>query len=86
MNTIPIKVKCYSGYKANEYPTCFYWKDERFDIREISDRWYQGDNNPEYPVANYFKVITIHDRQYLIKHEVESDRWYLITQDEHKIL
>lgn len=79
MNLIPIKVECHSGYKADEYPKCFYWKDEKFEIKEISDRWYQGDLNPESPVANYFKVNTIHDRQYVIKHEVESDRWYLIT-------
>jgi hypothetical protein len=47
MKAILIKVECHSGYKADEYPTCFYWKDEKFEIREISDRWYQGNRNPE---------------------------------------
>jgi hypothetical protein len=84
MHSIPIKVQCYSGYKANEYPVCFYWKDERFDISEITDRWYQGGRDPDYPVSNYFKVITILGRHYLIKHEVESDRWYLITRGGNK--
>jgi hypothetical protein len=79
MKAILIKVECHSGYKADEYPACFYWKDEKFEIREISDRWYQGNRNPEYPVANYFKVTTIHERQYLIKHEIKSNRWFLIS-------
>ncbi|MBN2213145.1 MAG: hypothetical protein JW723_02785 [Bacteroidales bacterium] len=78
MHTVPIEVYCYSGYKADEYPKCFFWKGERFDIKEISDRWYQGGCNPDYPVADYYKIITMHNRQYLIKHEVERDRWYLI--------
>lgn len=78
MEPIPIKVECHSGYKADEYPKCFYWKDEKFEIKEISDHWYQGDRNPESPVANYFKINTMHNRQYIIKHEVERDNWYLI--------
>ena len=78
MESIPIKLQCQSGYKADEYPKCFYWKDEKFEIKEISDRWYQGNRNPESLVANYFKVNTILNRQYIIKQEVESDKWYLI--------
>ena len=86
MESVPIRVECHSGYKADEYPKCFYWKDEKFEIKKISDRWYQGSHDPDYPETDYFKVITIHDRQYLIKHIVKNDRWYLITQGGHKIL
>ena len=42
-DSIPIEVECHSGYKADEYPKCFYRDDEKFEIKEISDRWYQGD-------------------------------------------
>ena len=79
MNLIPIKVECHSGYKADEYPKCFYWKDEKFEIKEISDRWYQGDRYPEWTYANYFKVNTAHGKQYIIKHKIDNDEWYLIT-------
>jgi hypothetical protein len=85
MKLIPIKVECHSGYKADEYPKCFYWNSQRFEIEEISDRWYQGDRDPESPVADYFKVYTAYGRQYLIKHEVESDEWYLIIRSENEI-
>jgi hypothetical protein len=74
---ILIEVECHSGYKADEYPKCFYWEDKRFDIQEITDRWYQSDTNPEWPVSNYFKVITTNRDQYIIKHDLEEDEWYL---------
>jgi hypothetical protein len=74
---IPIQVECHSGYKADEYPKCFFWNDDMFEIQEITDRWYQGELNPEYPVSNYFKVETTCDKQFIIKHDLESDEWYL---------
>jgi len=74
---IPIKVECYSGYKADEYPKCFYLNNEEFEIQQITDRWYQGDSNPECPVSNYYKVDTTYGKQYIIKHDLENDKWYL---------
>jgi hypothetical protein len=77
INLISIRVECHSGYKADEYPKCFYCGDEKFGIEEITDRWYQGDSNPEWPASNYFKVRLADGRQVIIKHDMESDRWYL---------
>lgn len=74
---IPIKAECHSGFKADEYPKCFYVDNNRIEIQEITDRWYQGDNNPEWPVSNYFKVIATDGQQYIIKHDLEKDTWYL---------
>ena len=74
---IPIKVECHSGYKADEYPKYFYWNNNRFEVQEIIDRWYQGDRNPKWPVANYFKVDTTSGQQYIIKHDLENDTWHL---------
>jgi hypothetical protein len=74
---IPIEVECHSGYKADEYPKCFYRDDERFEIQEITDRWYQGNRDPKFPVSNYFKVKTDSGEMYLIKHDLDRDEWYL---------
>jgi len=76
MILIQIEVECHSGYKADEYPKYFSWDNEKYEIRQVTDRWYQGETNPEYPVSNYFKVETING-VYIIKHDLESDRWYL---------
>jgi len=79
MNFIPIKVECHSGYKSDEYPICFYWEHIKFEIREITDRWYQADPTVEWPEADYFKVITAGDSKYILKHELISDRWFAVT-------
>lgn len=74
---IPVFVECHAGYKAGEYPKRFYWDTIRFDVIEVLDRWYQGDLNPEFPAANYFKVRTSDEKSYILKHEGISDRWFL---------
>jgi hypothetical protein len=74
---IPIEVECHSGYKADEYPKCFCWDNKRCKIQEIIDRWYQGESNPKFPVSNYFKVKTDSGESYIIKHDIERDKWFL---------
>jgi hypothetical protein len=81
MKLINIKVEYYSGFKADEYPKYFYWENNRFEIYAIADRWYQGANNPELPVSNYFKVETTCGQQFIIKHDHESDEWYLCQSE-----
>lgn len=77
MQLIPIQVECYAGYKADETPRRFCWEDRWIEIEEVLDRWYQGDRDPEWPMADYFKVVAIGGQQYLLKHDRESDEWYL---------
>lgn len=74
---VPITVECHSGYKADEYPKCFYLNEVRHEIQEITDRWYQGDINPDYPPSNYFKVRTGEGIEFIIKHLLENDSWFL---------
>ncbi|MDP4275975.1 MAG: cytoplasmic protein [Bacteroidota bacterium] len=81
MDYIPVRVECHSVWKADEYPVCFYLGKEKFEIKEIIDRWYQGDINPEWPAANYFKVRTILGKLYVLKHEIIKDVWHLIVTD-----
>jgi len=82
MNLVPIKVECYSGYKADEFPICFYLENTKFEITEISDRWYQSDTSLDKPVSDYFKVSTVGSMKYIIKHELASDLWFLGTTEE----
>ena len=78
INLVSITVECHSGFKADEYPKCFYRDGVRFEITEILDRWYQGDSNPEFPVSNYFKVKTSAGEQYFLKHDLQRDKWYMV--------
>jgi len=76
-NLFEIKVECHAGFKADEYPVRFYWDNIGFEIEEIVDRWYQGDQNTAFQAANYFKVRTIDKMNFILKHVTEQDRWFL---------
>ena len=79
MELIPTDVQCHAGYKADETPRRFFWTDQWLDVSEVVDRWHQGDRDPEWPTADYFKVIDGDGREFLLKHDLESDDWYLWT-------
>lgn len=82
MNLIPVKVECHSGYKADEYPVCFYWLEIKYDIKEISDRWFQAALTEQGPVANYFKVRTSGKQEFILKHELEKNHWFIVKTNE----
>lgn len=76
----PIDVVCYAGYKADEYPIRFYMSGMRFEIEEITDRWH--DYGKSSPASDYFKVRTPDDKQFILKHEHDPDKWYLWIKGE----
>lgn len=77
MELIPIKVECYAGAKAGETPRRFIWETQSIEVSEVLDRWHQIESKPEWPRADYFKVRGADDHPYLLKHDLESDEWYL---------
>jgi len=82
MNLVPIKVECHSGYKADEYPIYYFLENTKFEITKVSDRWFQAEPSPGLPVADYFKVCTAGNHEYIIKHELLSDKWFLVINEE----
>lgn len=85
----PVKVECYAGYKADEYPRSFHFENNRFDVAEIIDRWYQSSSPgeqdepaPVFPSANYYKVRTTDGKIYILKHETQTGNWYLWIKGE----
>ncbi len=77
MKLIPIEVECYAGSKADESPRRFRWEGRDIEVGEVLDRWYQVESRPEWPRADYFKVRGGDGREYLLKHDLESDEWFL---------
>lgn len=77
MRLIPIQVECYAGTKADETPRRFTWEERLIDLGEVLDRWHQVESLPEWPRADYFKVRGVDQREYLLKHDLESDEWFL---------
>ena len=76
----PITVECYAGAKADEVPRRFLWNGLPVEVEEVVDRWHQVESKPEWPRADYFKVRGSDQREYLLKHDLESDDWYLGRQ------
>ncbi len=66
-----IYVECYSGYRANERPVRFSWKDKTYNVINIIDRWYGIEHD-------YFKVLADDGRVYLIRWNRYEDFWSLI--------
>jgi hypothetical protein len=77
MRLIPIKVSCYAGAKVDETPRCFVLVERTIDVDGVLDRWFQVESKPEWPRADYFKVRASDKREYLLKHDLEVDEWFL---------
>jgi hypothetical protein len=77
MNLSPIQVECYAGTKADETPRRFNLGGQTIEVGEVLDRWYQIESKPEWPRADYFKVRALNQREYLLKHDLESGEWLL---------
>ena len=77
---MPITVECYAGAKADEAPRRFLRNQQPIEVEEVVDRWHQIESKPEWPRADYFKVRGSDQREYLLKHDLESDEWYLGRQ------
>lgn len=79
MELIPINVACHSGFKADEYPKSFTWDHIEFEIVEIIDRWYESYYKSTSKNVTYYKVKTKLAGYYMLKHEKENDRWFLVV-------
>jgi hypothetical protein len=70
-----VRVECHSGYKANEYPIAFTFQEQRWEVSEILDRWYEGGIKPVEPVIDYYKVKTTKGRIFLLRYVKLFDSW-----------
>lgn len=77
MKLIPIQVECYAGTKADETPRRFIREEQSVKVEEVLDRWHQAESKPEWPRADYFKVRGADGQEYLLKHDLEADEWFL---------
>ena len=63
--------------KADETPRRFTWQGRNIEVAEVLDRWYQVESLPEWPRADYFKVRGADEQEHLLKHDLESEEWFL---------
>ena len=70
-----IEVECYSGHSGSERPVAFQFRDRRFEVDQIVDRWYEGGLEPERRELHYFKIRTSEGQVFLLRHDVRADAW-----------
>lgn len=76
----PIQVECHAGFKADEEPRRFLRHGRWVAVTEVIDRWHQAQSLPEWPRADYFKVMGGDGLTHMLKHDLESDGWFLGLQ------
>ncbi len=79
MKIIPIRVECYSGYRAEELPRVLCLGDERLEVEEVVDRWYQSGLDPAAGRAEYFK-LRAGAQLYVVKRDSATHAWYLVAE------
>ncbi len=79
MHLTAIHVEAAADEEATSIPQRLQVAGRWVEVGEILDRWYQGVGNPEWPPADYFKVICYDFKEYLLKHDLEADDWFLIS-------
>jgi hypothetical protein len=76
----PIQVECYAGYKADESPRAFVYKNRRYNIVLILDRWYAAGVRSKMPQLDYYKVKADDSREYIIRYNHLFDKWALVVK------
>lgn len=65
-----IKVECYAGYRGEEEPRRLLLGKRAVLVEEIIDRWLDPDHR-------YFKVRGDDGGLYIVRHDMDSQRWDL---------
>ena len=65
-----MRVECYSGQRADEWPLRFTLGDRTLEVEQVEDRWYS-------PGAMYFRVRAGDGNYYVLRHDQIEDQWAL---------
>jgi hypothetical protein len=69
-----LRVECHAGYRADEEPRRFFIGDREVTVDAILDRWL----DPEH---RYFKVRGSDGGIYILRQDLNDDRWELTMYD-----
>ena len=77
-----ITVRTRDEYREAQEPLSFEWRQERFEIVHILDRWYEGFLDPTRMPLRYFKVETSDGGRYLLRFHGFFRAWSLLVPGE----
>ncbi|WP_455220215.1 hypothetical protein [Kaarinaea lacus] len=65
---LTLYVECYAGYRGEETPLRFRLRSRNIEVKEVIDRWL-GPNH------RYFKVLGDDGGTYILRHDMNENRW-----------
>ena len=74
MSPFTLRVKTYSGHRADERPVSFSLGERELRVVELLDRWY----GPDYA---YFKLRADDGNVYLLRHQMANDCWEMVMME-----
>lgn len=69
-----VRVECYAGHRADEEPRRFFLGEREVAVDTILDRWLD-------PAHRYFKVRGDDGGIYILRHDLDDERWELTLYD-----
>lgn len=78
----PITVFTRNEYRDAQEPYRFEWRNQRFEIAQILDRWYEGYVDSRCMPLRYFKVKTSDGEQYILRFHELFRAWSLLAPDQ----
>ena len=72
-----ISVESYSGYKGDQRPTAFSYKDRTLKIEEVLSQWVEQRAQPGTGNRYIFHVMADDDKSYLIYFDSSNGEWHL---------
>lgn len=70
-----IKVSCYEGYRAQETPRCFMWRNQPFLIEEIQQ--VELTENISRSREYVYDVKTSKGEKFEISFNAQNQKWYI---------
>jgi hypothetical protein len=64
---LPLRVECYSGYKADQRPVRILLHDQPFEV-SVEDTWYS-------PGFTFFRILLTTGERYVLRHQEAQDVW-----------
>jgi hypothetical protein len=73
----PIKVKCYSGYKANERPVAFIHRDREYQIESVESQICRRSSSEKALSMREFKVRLKSGELCILIFDEAIEEWYI---------
>jgi hypothetical protein len=68
-------------YREAQEPYGFQWREKRFEIARILDRWYEGKVDSTRMPLRYFKVETSDGAQHILRFHELFRAWGLLVPE-----